>query len=287
MRRAIVLAVILTMVPVQSLGSAAEFADRGLDAPAYAEILRGVELFASSQVVSDDNVDHLIYLLRAVEPGDFAFGSVARFVGLGLTDPVFTEELDAFIAENGGRKQAARLLREHPESFMSRPRMVQLTARVTEVLYDDARLFLRAAKRVETQNDIRYRPKDHPVSEDDVLRGEARDIKSTSSAIAAGIAAAAAACASIPVFGPIIAAILQEIAAVFAILTPIEGQAEGKVAGPLKDMAEGLKRAASQPATTDYLGVAATTLKECERLVDRGERKACLKAALLLIGNSF
>jgi len=48
------------------------------------------------------------------------------------------------------------------------------------------------------------------------------------------------------------------LAVVFAILTPIEGQAEGKVAGPLKDMAEGLKRAASQPATTDYLGVAAT-----------------------------
>jgi len=287
MRRAIALAVILTMVPFHSLAPAAQFADRGLDAPAYDEIVRGVELLATAQVVSDDNVDHLIYLLRSVEASDFAYGSVARFIGLAMTDPVFAEELDAFIAENGGRRKAARLLRDHPETFQARPRIVELTTRVKEVLYDDARLFLRAAKRLDAQTYPKYIPKGHPVQEADALRDEARDVKSTSSAIAAGIAAAAAVCASVPVVGAIIAAILLAIAEVVAILSAIEGQAEAKVTGPLKEMREGLQRAASQPATTDYLGAAAATLKECEKLVDPFERKACLKAALLLVGNSF
>lgn len=265
---------------------AADFADRGLDPPAYAEILRGVEFVASSQVASDDNVDHLIHLLQFMSAGDFGRASLARVLQLGLADPAFVDELSRFISEHGGARKATTLLREQPQLFLTRPRIAALTSKLKGALIADASLILQAADRMDSTSEGKYLPVGLPVKGDPPPRDEARDRDTAYGSVDAAIAAAAAVCATVPNESPIVAAILQLVAQVVELLEAIVKHARDEAA-VVKELVQEMDRGSSKPITATYLGAATLTVKRCNTLTDKAERTACLKAALLLIGNSY
>lgn len=272
-------------------GASSVFGDRMLAEPHYEELLRSAHLVASSNLVTDELVGFMLEAIAGIEPRETAVAAAMGFAQIAAQDGEFISDVDAYLHEFNGPKDALDMIESQPDVFLQRPAVRALSDRIAGVIRHDAGVFLAAADRLGTANVGRHLPPDLTIhrdkdeiakeSEENCPRAAIRVIVSIILLIVAIVIAAVT-------FGAASGAVVA--AAVLAGATIGSATGAGEVKDKIEraeaDLIEGITRSVSRRSVI-YARAARKTAKDCLKLQDPIERRACLEAALLICANAY